>query len=56
MGADLQRRAPRTEPDDEQAAGAMGLLEHLEELRKRIIRACLAIGCGMARAKPSRST
>jgi sec-independent protein translocase protein TatC len=48
MGADLQRRAPRTEPDDEQAAGAMGLLEHLEELRKRIIRACLAIGCGMA--------
>ena len=25
----------------------MGFLEHLEELRKRIIRACLAIGVGM---------
>jgi len=25
----------------------MGFLEHLEELRKRIIRACIAVGVGM---------
>src|SRR5689334_16403184 len=47
MGADIQRRAPRREPDDEQATGAMGLLEHLEELRKRMIRGCVAGGCGV---------
>jgi sec-independent protein translocase protein TatC len=28
--------------------GAMGFLDHLEELRRRIIRACIAIGVGMA--------
>jgi sec-independent protein translocase protein TatC len=47
MGADLRRRAPRRESDDEAASAAMGLLDHLEELRKRIIRACIAVGCGM---------
>lgn len=26
----------------------MGFIEHLEELRKRIIRSCLAIAAGMA--------
>jgi len=28
--------------------GTMGFLDHLEELRKRLIRACIAIGVGMA--------
>ena len=27
--------------------GAMGFLEHLDELRSRIIRACVAVGLGM---------
>jgi len=34
------------EPDDVRE-GRMGFLEHLEELRTRIIRSCLAIGGGM---------
>lgn len=33
--------------DEEPGAGKMGLLEHLEELRKRIIWSCIAIACGM---------
>jgi sec-independent protein translocase protein TatC len=36
------------EPDDDLGEGRMGFLEHLEELRKRIIRSCVAIGIGMA--------
>jgi sec-independent protein translocase protein TatC len=36
------------DPDHEPDAGAMGFLEHLEELRSRLIRACIAIGIGMA--------
>jgi len=34
-------------PDDE-TAGMMGFLDHLEELRARLIRSCLAIAAGMA--------
>ena len=34
------------EPDDE-GNGRMGFLDHLEELRARLIRSCLAIGAGM---------
>jgi len=34
-------------PDDENA-GMMGFLDHLEELRARLIRSCLAIAAGMA--------
>ncbi len=36
-------------PDDgeELRDGKMGFLEHLDELRKRIIRSCIAIGVGM---------
>ena len=37
-------------PDDDHddlPNGKMGLLEHLEELRRRIIRSCIAIGLGM---------
>jgi sec-independent protein translocase protein TatC len=33
--------------DDEPGAGRMGFLDHLDELRKRIIRSCLAIAGGM---------
>jgi sec-independent protein translocase protein TatC len=33
--------------DDDPREGRMGFLEHLDELRKRIIRACLAIAAGM---------
>jgi sec-independent protein translocase protein TatC len=41
--------APPDDPDCDQdrAEGRMGFLEHLDELRKRIIRSCLAIGAGM---------
>src|SRR5438046_2331727 len=35
------------DPDDDLREGSMGFLEHLDELRKRIIRSCLAIGVGM---------
>src|SRR5438128_11674312 len=38
-------------PDDEDdgisAAGKMSFLEHLDELRKRIVRACLAVAFGI---------
>jgi sec-independent protein translocase protein TatC len=37
-------------PDDdgeEGLGGRMGFLAHLDELRKRIIRSCLAVACGM---------
>src|SRR5437016_2727 len=35
------------DPDDEGADGRMGFLDHLEELRTRLIRSCIAIGVGM---------
>src|ERR1700716_634417 len=35
------------EPDDDMGEGKMGFLEHLDELRKRIIRSCIAIAAGM---------
>ncbi len=39
---------PPEEPD--RSTGGMGFLEHLDELRKRIIRSCLAVGVGMLAA------
>jgi sec-independent protein translocase protein TatC len=36
-----------TDDDDESPGGKMSFLEHLDELRKRIVRACLAIGGGV---------
>jgi len=39
--------ARKLDDDDENSAGAMGFLDHLEELRKRLIRACIAIAVGM---------
>ena len=35
------------EPHDDDEHGKMGFLDHLEELRSRLIRSCLAIGAGM---------
>jgi len=38
----------RSDPEDEDGGnGRMGFLEHLDELRTRIIRSCVAIGVGM---------
>jgi sec-independent protein translocase protein TatC len=38
---------PPDEDDDTSAAGKMSFLEHLDELRKRIVRSCLAIAFGI---------
>ena len=44
------RPARKTRPidDPEDGPGTMGFLDHLEELRKRLIKSCIAIGVGMA--------
>src|SRR4051812_28884862 len=42
----LRPRSDDVDPDDE-SMGAMGFLEHLDELRKRLIRACIAVAVGM---------
>src|SRR5229473_762349 len=38
---------PPAEDDDESAGSSMSFLEHLDELRKRIINSCIAIGVGI---------
>ncbi len=38
---------PPDEDDDTSVAGKMSFLEHLDELRKRIVRSCLAIAFGI---------
>jgi sec-independent protein translocase protein TatC len=35
-------------PDDEPVGAAMGFLDHLDELRRRLIRVCIGIAIGMA--------
>jgi sec-independent protein translocase protein TatC len=52
MSSAARRRQPEHDhaPDSERdidREGRMGFLDHLEELRARLIRACLAIGAGM---------
>jgi sec-independent protein translocase protein TatC len=47
MGAEIRYHTPPEDQDD-QREGRRGFLEHLDELRKRIIRSCIAIGVGMA--------
>lgn len=42
------RSARKIDEDDEPASGTMGFLEHLDELRKRLIRSCIAVAVGMA--------
>jgi sec-independent protein translocase protein TatC len=46
MGEPQYRLVHARDEDAEQ--GRMGFLEHLDELRRRLIRACIAIACGMA--------
>lgn len=41
------RPRPSGESEHQLGGGTMGFIEHLEELRKRIIRSCLAIAAGM---------
>jgi sec-independent protein translocase protein TatC len=38
---------PEQDPEDDLQNGRMGFLDHLEELRKRILHACYAIALGM---------
>ena len=38
---------PIQQPDDEPDARMMGFLDHLDELRARLIKSCLALGAGM---------
>jgi sec-independent protein translocase protein TatC len=38
---------PERESEDEQAVGKMGFLEHLDELRTRLIYSCIAVAAGM---------
>jgi sec-independent protein translocase protein TatC len=45
--AEAHYRVPPAESDDEVTNGKMGFLEHLDELRTRLIRSCLAIAGGM---------
>jgi sec-independent protein translocase protein TatC len=44
MKPDIRRKDLEREPHEE---GSMGFLDHLDELRKRIIRSCVAIAVGM---------
>src|SRR5215211_7859844 len=41
------QRPPEEEEEEEVGAGRMSFLEHLQELRKRIINACLGIAVGI---------
>jgi sec-independent protein translocase protein TatC len=43
-----KRKRLSDEHDDDGPGAAMGFLDHLEELRRRIIKCCIAIGVGMA--------
>ena len=45
--AEAQRLTPDEESGDEQGAGKMGFLEHLDELRRRLIYSCIAGAAGM---------
>src|SRR5205809_8142073 len=45
--ADARQQIFPDEPDGDQGEGKMGFLEHLDELRTRIIRSCIAIAAGM---------
>lgn len=43
----LEQDSRRNRERDAEREGTMGFLEHLDELRTRLIRACLALGVGM---------
>lgn len=44
---EAQHRLAPEEPNDDPSEAKMGFLDHLDELRKRIIRSCIAIAIGM---------
>lgn len=46
MAAPSFQKSPQ-EPDEDAPNGTMAFLEHLDELRTRIIRSCIALGIGM---------
>jgi hypothetical protein len=43
MGEPQYELPPGQESEDEQAVGKMGFLEHLDELRSRLIYSCIAV-------------
>ena len=45
--ADLRPGNNNDDDSDDAAGGSMGFLEHLDELRQRLIRACIALAAGM---------
>ena len=45
--AETHYRVPPEESEDDATNGKMGFLEHLDELRTRLIRSCVAIVAGM---------
>src|SRR6476619_8128856 len=45
--AGAYKALPPDDDDDDALSGKMSFLEHLDELRKRIVNACLAIGVGV---------
>jgi len=47
MAASLRTAVPNPIDPVEDAHGAMGFMEHLDELRKRLIRICLGVAGGM---------
>lgn len=48
MALSSRRRDVEDDEDRDDGGARMGFLEHLDELRMRLIRACIAIGAGMA--------
>ena len=45
--AGAYKQLPPDDEDDDSLAGKMSFLEHLDELRKRIVRSCLAVAVGI---------
>jgi sec-independent protein translocase protein TatC len=45
--AGAYKQLPPDDEDDDSLSGKMSFLEHLDELRKRIVRSCLAIAIGV---------
>ena len=46
--AGAYKQLPPDDEDDDSLSGKMSFLEHLDELRKRIVNACIAIAVGVA--------
>src|SRR5262245_3015364 len=46
--AGAYKQLPPEDEDDDSLSGKMSFLEHLDELRKRIVNSCIAIAVGVA--------